>query len=247
MATNNLLDPAPEESFNGSVIEVDKRSVEDILEPSKSKTQTITPSEIARVAVLEAQEVAEDDRYHKQLILSNLQDEFEGWKYHYEEELRKYRLDVEDGIAELEMTAFDNFMLQEHQELSKNLTKAEKEFEEADGKAKALRIVQPANGYFQGSHSDRSLGYNSLDEATWIAHVDRDFIHRWLHTIDKTEVGQVQVSDCDEWEVKTVELGDSISLVAEGVERKNINRWMSIQIRRNELVSLSSGDIFAES
>jgi len=67
-------------------------------------------------------------------------------------------------------------------------------------------------------------GYRESMEAAMVAHVDHDSIQKWMQGEDDS---RNHSTECDQWDSRSVDLCDSVSVVAQGRDRKRIDRWRS--------------------
>jgi hypothetical protein len=216
---NNLLEPEPPESTADS-------AVSERIRPKyeQRRHRMPTSSEAARNAITGAQDAALEDKHEKAVRLHDAHDKLDLWNDYYGAEYQKYCVCVEEGKMTPARTMFDNVLLQENQEVIKELIQAENEFEEARKLAKKLEVGH--NEFDQESEFLDYLddGYRESMEAAIVGHVDRDSIVKWMEEKDHRTFSPIE---CDTWESKTIDLSDSVSLVAEGRERKRIDRWRS--------------------
>ena len=162
--------------------------------------------------------------------LHAVQDKFDTRRQTYDNEWHEYRQAVEDGTCSLSQSEFDRIDLFNVRHQTSLLINAEAAHEQAKAQARALGIL--GNDLDQESDfidQEDDGGYLESLDAELLAGVDRDYIEGWCTEIDgheDQETLQRQFTDAwDEWDAKTVDISDSISLVDRGRNRKRIDRW----------------------
>ena len=218
LAENNLLEPILASdngscTNHGAMVQRVRRHI------------TLTASEIAQNAVTQAQDEAVKDIRLKEQRLQNAQGKIDNWREYYDEEYRKYSQRVADSIIQPARTTFDITLLKEQQEATGALIEAERAVEESRQHARRLGVVLRGTDQESGFASDDDDGYGGSTEADLIQQVDPAWIERWMN--DKGETPHY-ATECDEWDLQTVDLCDSVSVVAEGKERTRIDSWRAI-------------------
>lgn len=217
---NNLLAPDPPESVANSqpFVGTDPGAA------AWAKYKPQTSSEEERWAEADALEEAHEAKRSKAIRLRNARYKLENWQVYYDSEYERYRTCVDEGRMESDRSFFDNVLLQEHQEAIKDSIEAEHEFEEALKFCKALggRNIDDQESSFLDFPED---GYRGSMDATIVRDLDRDRIAKWLEGDEHPTHSPVE---CDAWESKSIDLCDSISVVAGGKERKKIDQWRSM-------------------
>ncbi|KAI9877658.1 MAG: hypothetical protein M1830_003177 [Pleopsidium flavum] len=159
--------------------------------------------------------------------LQSLQDNFDGREEEYDRDLQEYQQAVEDGSCDLPQSEFDRIYITNVRNLTACLKVAETEYKDAMARARALGMID--NEFEQESDFVDQVddGYRESHEAEMAAGVDRFFIHSWMDATEETEdpLDDPEVDDSVDWDVKSVEISDSISMVAEGPGRVKIDRW----------------------
>ncbi|TAQ89439.1 hypothetical protein B7494_g2200 [Chlorociboria aeruginascens] len=184
-----------------------------------------TPSQVAQNARDLEIEMALDDMHTKARLVREAQDKINNWQFYYENEYHAYCRCVEEGRMEPARTEFDLTLLTEAREAQKELGIAEKEYGEARQHIKSLGVLLDDIDQESDFENYQDDGYRESMEADIIGRVDRTFIEKWM---DEEEDRPGHSIECDDWEAKTIDLCDSISVVAEGKERKRIDRWRSM-------------------
>ena len=205
--------------------EIDTRSV-DNAEPRCSKFSTESLETLISADELNRR-VTHDELETSRELFHSLKDQFENREAFYDSEFREYQEAVEEGSCVLPQSEFDRIFVRNMSRLTRALINAETAYESAKARARALRVI--GNGFEQESdfadHEDD--GYRESYEADMAAGADRCFIDRWMEVTEKSEDQEDDplIDETDHWDARTVEISDSISLVAEGRDRVRIDRW----------------------
>ncbi|TVY28197.1 hypothetical protein LHYA1_G003354 [Lachnellula hyalina] len=185
---------------------------------------TPTTSEAARYAQEDAREEARDFKTKKEIDLQDARAKIDNWTHHYDDKYGQYRAMVDEGTTDLAKTEFDIILLGHQREATRDLVEAEQEYDAALQQARALGVVfwdPDQESQFPDNADD---GYRISMEHDMVQHVDRVRIERWMA---EKEDRLNHSTDCDDWEAKSIDICDSISLVAEGKDRSRINRWQA--------------------
>jgi hypothetical protein len=213
LAENNLLEPAPADSDEESHHTDGGRSLE-------RNSRTPTASEAARYAAENARDAAIKELHLRERHLQGARHKLDHWQEHYEHEYRAHQ----ECIAERGRSLFDNMLLRQQQDATAALIAAEEAFEASRKHVRALGVVLHDTDQESGFASYAEDGYRESMEADLVRLVDRERIERWMNEPDRSS----RPADCDEWDSKEVGLCDSISVVAQGKERKRIDHWRSM-------------------
>ncbi len=158
--------------------------------------------------------------------LQTLQETFDDRQDEYNRDFQEYEQAIQDGSCDLPQSDFDRIYVSNMRNLTACLKAAETEHRNVMARARALGIVE--NEYEQESDfvDQEDDGYRESHEAGMTAGVDRVFIDRWIETtVESADQENDLIEEADDWDVKTVGISDSISLVAEGRSRVRIDRW----------------------
>jgi phosphoribosylaminoimidazole-succinocarboxamide synthase len=120
---------------------------------------------------------------------------------------------------------FDLELLVEQRAAAADLTDAEKGLEAVMEYARELGVVFADSKIESGFQDHIDDGYRLSMEADMVQHVDRSRIEKWMA---EKEDRPNHSTDCDDWDSRTVELYDSISVVAEGKEKARIEKWRKL-------------------
>ncbi|KAI9709421.1 MAG: hypothetical protein M1812_007698 [Candelaria pacifica] len=196
----------------------------------------------AESSVLDLEELnlesTKEEYRSKRDTLRWLQGEFEGRRDKYYEQLAEFGEAKENGeCSSMSMSDFDRGFLLRSQQLTQALGQAEMDFAEVKAQVLALELDPAALAYMDSTMTIPETAYSvdGMDvmlEAEAIASVDRDFIEYWIQkTIDAGNLGPDEAEDepddrsADDWDAESLCPGDSISQVAEGYYREEIDRW----------------------
>lgn len=159
--------------------------------------------------------------------LHEVQDAFDARREIYDNELREYRQAVEDGTCFISQSDFDRIDLLNLRHQTTLLINAEAAHEQAKAQARALGVI--GNDLYQESDfvdQEEDGGYLESQDAGLRANVDREFIEAWCTETEDDEDQETLLGRySDDWDAKTVEISDSISLVDRGRNRRRIDRW----------------------
>lgn len=135
---------------------------------------------------------------------------------------------------------FEVFCFQETQRFTRELIRAEAQLEEA--KQAALDAgIQPLGSDLESGFLDRDDdGYLESEEREMCEAIDHERIQRWIEDASDLEqpTGQAarllttldlsELARTSEWQSKEVEVWESASMVAEGPNRRRIDKWREI-------------------
>ncbi|KAI7538397.1 hypothetical protein KC331_g10387 [Hortaea werneckii] len=124
--------------------------------------------------------------------------------------------------------AFDHRQIQETRELVNRLTEAEDLVEAAKTDAVAMGVQIPDSDIESGFVDDVDDGYRISSEAREAASVDKDSIAKWMTEIPEEDFEGTTDADVDEWDCRSVAISESGSMVAEGPDRRRIDKWRSM-------------------
>lgn len=154
---------------------------------------------------------------------------FENRHNDYDRELEQFLFALSNGTTGCTRSLFDRYAFVDGQELTRALIEAEADHESAMKRAKALGVLE--NGYDQESNfvSDISDGYYESFEAEMKAAVDKTSIRSWTDKIVCSQPEELEErQEADDWDAKSIDISDSISLVDHTRNRKRIDRWRDI-------------------
>lgn len=157
----------------------------------------------------------------------SLKTEFENREAFYNSEFRDYQEAIEYETCVLPQSEFDRIFVRNISVLTRALINAEAEYEDALGRARALRIIGNDFDQESGFVDHDEDGYRESFEADMAAGADTLFIDHWMEATEESENqgDDPLIEETDDWDARTVDISDSISLVAEGRERVRIDRW----------------------
>ncbi|GAB1732089.1 hypothetical protein NU195Hw_Modified_371t1 [Hortaea werneckii] len=124
--------------------------------------------------------------------------------------------------------AFDHRQIQKTRELANRLTEAEDLVEAAKTHAVAMGVQIPASDIESGFVDDVEDGYRISSEAREAASVDRESIAKWMTEVPEDDFEGMTDVDLDDWDCRSVAISESGSMVAEGSDRRRIDKWRSM-------------------
>ncbi|KXT02370.1 hypothetical protein AC578_215 [Pseudocercospora eumusae] len=173
------------------------------------------------------------DIYRQQLDAAT--EQFELREMQFDEELREYNDRVLAGSDVESLSEIELRQLQKSRELTRTLIEAEGEFDLAKAALLNAGIQPPGSDIASGFVDDVDDGYRISAERDWIVNVDSNRIHRWLGEIpDETQLESSESDDdshireSDPWSAREVEICDSWSMVADGAQRRRIDKWRAL-------------------
>ena len=141
------------------------------------------------------------------------------------------RFDAERSDQAETSSVLDARQCHQTQVLTRAVIEAEKEFQDAKDAFLKAGHQPPGSGLSSGFIDDVNDGYRLSLEKDMIEHVDKRRIHGWLSSLpepgpDISEVNSASPTpEVDDWECEEVDFCDSWSLVADGADRRRIDRW----------------------
>ncbi|KAB8289506.1 hypothetical protein EYC80_010666 [Monilinia laxa] len=192
------------------------------LVPLHKQQHILMDSENFREHAEKRQQEAVDRMKETRYRLQEAHQKLDNWKHYYDDEYAGYTLAVKNGTMEPASSFFDLILLQEHQETIEQAIEAENSYEKARGEVRELEVVLSDIYQSSGFVNYPDDGYRVSMEEAMASDVDREWIENWMNKNDEALEFE---GDCDEWEAKSIGLDDSVSVVAEGRERKRIEMW----------------------
>ncbi|KAI7476367.1 hypothetical protein KC351_g9490 [Hortaea werneckii] len=157
-----------------------------------------------------------------------MQQDFDGREERFEREAWE-RMERQAAGEEVEsILAFDHRQIQKTRELANRLTEAEDLVEAAKTHAVAMGVQIPASYIESGFVDDVDDGYRISSEAREAASVDRDSIAKWMTEVPEEDLEGMTNVDVDDWDCRSVAISESVSMVAEGSDRRRIDKWRSM-------------------
>ena len=170
-----------------------------------------------------------DNTYQKHFAFRHTQAKFDDRQADYQREVEAFHRLKGEGRVICSYTEFDNNDFFHVSQLTRNLILAEKEYKAATARAKALGLRENLYGRFEDFHSERNDGYTISQEACVKADIDHDHIESWLNDIPETQ--EVEHSDTSKtldlgnWNAKSIEIEDSLSMRDYGTYNSEIEKW----------------------
>ena len=217
-------DSEDNESFSENATDEDAAELYSICsQDSVSESRTISPSALLRHAT--AQEICEArDR------LAFVQDRFDRQSKIYADDRRKFVDLLAEGATNWSLTCFDNQHLEIMRDVTRELIEAEEHLEEVQNRANALDRLSSTKNHQSSEHEHEGshiLHPNQDQHGT--DSVDRERIGRWRSRLAAMEDVDDAVSlvEVDEWDARTVQISDAISMVDHSQNRRRIDQWQA--------------------
>lgn len=160
--------------------------------------------------------------------VQDAQQKHDNWNMFYDDEFAAYTANLAKRETETTRTEFDLMLLKEQRGVAGDLRVAERELEEVMEYARGVGVVFRDVDQESGFEDRADDGYRLSLERDMVQHVDRSRIEKWMA---EKEDRPNHSADCDDWDSRTVELHDSISVVAEGRRRRGLRNGESF-VRR---------------
>ncbi|KXT09149.1 hypothetical protein AC579_7291 [Pseudocercospora musae] len=173
------------------------------------------------------------DIYRQQLDAAT--ELFELREMQFDEELQEHNDRVLAGSDVESLSGIELRQLQKSRELTRALIEAEGEFDLAKAALLNAGIQLPGSDLASGFVDDIDDGYRISTERDWVVNLDSNRIHRWLGEIaDETQLESSEsddnshIKESDPWSAREVEICDSWSIVADGAQRRRIDKWRAL-------------------
>ena len=172
--------------------------------------------------------VAQEELDNAAEHLNALRDEYENQAARERDAIWGYKREFAAGEVTFPIEEMYQYLLQQSMALIRALIEAEEQCDKAAARARALGIL--GNAFDQESHfvdySDdgQSESYQGSEDGD-AAH--RAFIESWQSDVPESP-GEVETPEVDDWDAKTIEIGDSLSDVDYTRNRRRIDRWQFI-------------------
>ncbi|CAG8961233.1 hypothetical protein HYFRA_00013289 [Hymenoscyphus fraxineus] len=211
--------------------------VQEATQPSIPRaTPSIAPSksssDMQRAAERRAKFALYDQKDRLGCQIDYISQRLDDWYLEYDDALRHYKDCFAHGETEDTRTVFDNKMFIKHRDIIQELIVAEKEIQEVVEEGRALGVDfedDDQESHFLDYADD---GYRISHEQEWIDDVDYHKIEKWMNGLPDDEPPsplEGPEGEADDWNVREIEFGESISVIAEGKPRARIDRWRSSQ------------------
>ncbi|KAK5724461.1 hypothetical protein LTR15_004506 [Elasticomyces elasticus] len=165
-------------------------------------------SQQARLRVMEAAFEEREDRFEKEAA--------------EREEKIKAGEEVESTLA------FDHGQLHTTRRLARQFIEAEEAVEAAKAAAVAAGVQVPGSDIDSGFVDDVGDGYLISSEDEYANTVDRKRIEAWLGLVPECDTDDISEVDIDDWDTRSAGMSDSLSMVADGAERRRIDKWRAV-------------------
>jgi len=145
-----------------------------------------------------------------------------------EQEKLHYRQLRQEGLANFPESELDLHHLQEGQRITRALIEAEEEYDKVcaehgrgilhDGADSQVTMTDYTNGGSSPCHDPALLNVSFNPES----------VQAWAEMVSQGSEQEEVDPELDEWDSKTVTMSESISVVAEGAERRLLDQWMFV-------------------
>ena len=190
-----------------------------------SQTSTHSASNFVSVSELFRRGVVEElDKRRK--IFHEMEDGFNERYQDLAKGLAEYQQDVHEGLCDMPRSEFDRRALKAMMQRTTALIDAEVFLEQVKSRARALGLLR--NEWEQDSQflDEEDDGYRVSFEAYATGGVNRDAIEAWFEEVIETDDVEIRRdAETDEWDAKSLEIGDSISCVDYTKNGYRIDRW----------------------
>jgi len=208
----------------------------------KGSSIAVSNDELFRLAAVNKLEDLERALHRAE---SHFDDREQAYNEHYD----AWDRDVQNGNCSRTLTDVDLECVLEISKRARQLREAEEEYEAAVVTARRLKVLPIHFDRESNFVSGPDDGYRESAEAELSANVDRKFIQKWTDQVAQMTDFGVQASsvetsesddeatrgpdewderEADEWEVRSVGMSDSVSVVDCSRNRKRIDAWRKI-------------------
>ncbi|KXT02351.1 hypothetical protein AC578_255 [Pseudocercospora eumusae] len=127
----------------------------------------------------------------------------------------------------------------ETRRLTRWLIEAEQEYYNAKSALLDAGLQPPGLDMDSRFIDDADDGYRMSMEREWVVSADSYHLHRWLDNIPRdVESSETAVEarerDMDSWNAEEVDVCDNWSMVADGLERRRIDKWRALATAAHE-------------
>ena len=162
-------------------------------------------------------------------VLERAQDLFDDRQNEYAEQLSQYYQARREGACEITRTDFDCCAIEAVGEMTRDLSVAEAAHQSALRHAKALGLIDFNFDQESNFADDPNDGYRESLEAPVMAPANHVFIESWVNgVLQGDEYEHTELEQLEQWDVKSVGLSDSVSVVDYTRNRRRIDRWRRI-------------------
>lgn len=159
--------------------------------------------------------------------LNALRDEYEGQEARERDAIWRYKCDFAAGEATFPIEEMHRYLLQQSMDLVRALIEAEEQCDRTAARARALGLL--GNAFDQESHfvDYQDDGESTIFEGSDNGEANREFIESWRTNLPESPQETPQ-PDIDDWDARSINIGDSLSDVDYSRNRKRIDRWRFI-------------------
>ncbi|KAL8797796.1 MAG: hypothetical protein Q9195_000148 [Heterodermia aff. obscurata] len=188
--------------------------------PLRDEEETVSEEELERRAARKELDDAAEN-------LNALRDEYEGQESRERDAIWRYKSDFAAGEATFPIEEMHQFLLQQSMDLVRALIEAEERCDQAAARARALGLL--GNAFDQESHfvDYQDDGESTIFDGSDNGEASREFIESWRTNLPESPQEAPQ-PDIDDWDARSINIGDSLSDVDYSRNRKRIDRWRFI-------------------
>ncbi|KAL9078760.1 MAG: hypothetical protein Q9157_002312 [Trypethelium eluteriae] len=153
--------------------------------------------------------------FEREAAFEKAKEHFDGFNDEYNKNLAEYYEDIAAGVHNIARTAFDNFYVEGKRQYTRELIDAEAKLRETRRQARQVGIKQDAldESIFQNDPHD---GYGESMENDMIYSAPVARIEAWLDEVpdkicEESAANSMPLLECDDWEARSVHIGDSVS------------------------------------
>ncbi|KXT09155.1 hypothetical protein AC579_7292 [Pseudocercospora musae] len=159
--------------------------------------------------------------------------------FDFDREIEEHQRALDEGEEVGSRTELDIQQFQETQRLTRWLVKAETKYEVAKAAMLDAGIQPPGSDIDSGFIDNVDDGYRISMERDWVVSADSYDMHQWLDNIpDNVDSSETAVCayerDVDSWDADEVDICDSWSMVADGPQRRRIDKWRALSAAAHE-------------
>ena len=167
--------------------------------------------------------------YHESFVkLNKVQNAFDGLRATYHNDVIEFEADLAQGFTQWTRTDFDLVDLRNNQYATRALIDAEATLDEARERAEALGAFDDGwnqSSYYGGSQRTHVSIINEELSPQLAALVEKK-VESWRVKVPEVVGDEInEAVDIDDWDAKTVEMSDSVSIADFSWVRRRIDRW----------------------
>lgn len=172
-------------------------------------------------------------------MLVEKQLEFDTRDIRYQDDLSEFFRDAEAGQCDTTRTQFDQLQVGFVRWATRDLIEAEAAYSEACNHARDLGVIGNDSVMSSDFVDDVNDGYRESKEAERVSRIDMPGITNWLCNVPETFETSTAMPEtpADDWDVRSVDFGESVSVCGTGRLKTRIERWNQIRSDRWRLTT----------